>query len=354
MAYSTVNKSSDYFNTVIYSGNSSNNRTISGFGFNPDFVWVKCRGNTFSNTVNDIIRGTNANQFINETTEEVDPTSDIGNGGIGQVTTDGFIAVQGTSSMNNTNVSGEDYASWAWKANGSGVSNSDGSITSTVSANTTSGFSIVSWTGTGSAATVGHGLGAVPKFITVKNRGTGGWSWYTYHQGLGNDKHAYLNNSDVPVTSSTVWNTTTPTSSVFSLGTNGGLNGSGNNYIAYCFADVPGFSKSGTFIGNGSSSAPTFVYTGFKPKFVIVKNISQSDHWFIHDDTRDGYNDDNEYLFTSTTQAEGTNVNRISLYSNGFNVPTTDKSHNVNGNNYIYLAFGQTIASSNGTPATAR
>jgi hypothetical protein len=169
MAYSSILKPDDYFNTVLYSGDGNNNRTITGVGFNPDMSWVKSRNGTVAHIVADIVRGSNKNIVPNETTAEFNPTTDVGSGGIGQVATDGFTCVQGTSSLNNTNASGYTYVAWNWKANGAGVSNTDGSITSTVSANTTSGFSIVSYTGTGSAnATVGHGLGVAPKMINYK------------------------------------------------------------------------------------------------------------------------------------------------------------------------------------------
>jgi len=347
MAYTTINKSTDYFNTKLYSGNDTNGHAITGVGFQPDWTWIKCRTHTEDHNLYDAVRGAQKSLVPNSTQAEGDYSTVLQS-----FNTDGFTV--GTSGWVNDN--GKTYASWNWKANGQGSSNTDGSINTTyTSVNTTAGFSIVKYTGTDVAgATVGHGLGAVPKMIILKRLVGSGYDWVVYHK----DKTAglYLNSTGVNNDSSanSIWfNGTAPTSSVFSIGTDGRI-GDATDFIAYCFAEKTGYSKFGSYTGNGSSSSPTFIYTGFKPKFVIVKNTSQTDDWFMHDDKRDGYNDDNEYLFASANYVEGVNTNRIRLLSNGFSVPTTDKSHNVSGNNYIFMAFGQSLVGSNNVPCTAR
>jgi hypothetical protein len=343
MAYTTINKSSDYFNTKLFNGTGST-LNVTGIGFQPDMVWNKARsgGNVNDHRLIDAVRGATKNIYPNSTFyEETDAN------GLTSFDSDGFT-LGNSNGMNNSSTA---YASWNWKANGAGSSNTDGSIATTVSVNTTAGFSIGTCAGLATNNdTLGHGLGVVPKMIIVKNTQATG-NWFVYHASLGNTNRLYLNATDGSTTS-TIWNNTTPTSSVFTM--KGGDFATGESLVFYAFAEKTGYSKFGSYTGNGSSSSPTFIYTGFKPKFVIVKNTSQADSWFIHDDKRDGYNDDNEYLFADLTNAEGTNVNRIRFLSNGFSVPTTDKSHNVSGNNYIYMAFGQSLVGSNNIPCTAR
>ena len=346
MAYTTINKSTDYFNTKLYSGNSSTNN-ITGVGFQPDWLWIKARNYAENHVLYDAIRGVTKQLYSNTGgAESTNATA------LTAFASDGFNLA---TANGNTNANGTNFVAWNWKAGtGQGSSNTDGSTNTTYpSVNTTAGFSISTYTGTGSTATVGHGLGVVPSMIIIK-RTDDSDDWQVYHKGIGNTKYLTLNSNATSTTSSTRWNDTTPTSTVFTVGTAGATNGSGRTFVAYCFAEKTGYSKFGSYTGNGSSSLPSFIYTGFKPKFVIVKNISQTDNWFMHDDKRDGFNDDNEYLFSDINNVEGTNTNRIRLLSNGFSVPTTDKSHNVDGNNYVYMAFGQSIVGSNNIPATAR
>jgi hypothetical protein len=242
--------------------------------------------------------------------------------------------------------------SWNWLAdNTSGSSNTDGSITSTVSANTTSGFSIVSYTGTGSVATVGHGLSSAPQAILVKRRNTAE-QWEVYHQGMGATKRAQLNTT-AALSVSAIWNNTAPTSSVFSLGSPfGSANGSGDTYIAYCFADTS-MSKMGSYVGNGSANG-TFVYTGFKPAFVMLKRTNDTAHWQMQDSKRIGFNPENERLYASDPAAEQT-INFIDLLSNGFKCITTDAGANGSGDNFIYMAFAENpFVTSTSIPCTAR
>ena len=231
-------------------------------------------------------------------------------------------------------------------------SNFAGSIQSNISPNTTSRFSIVSYTGTGSNATVGHGLGVAPTMMIIKNRDDTD-SWYVWQQNLGAVASNYINLNTTGAKSSVSDGITALSSSTFSLGNRGDVNASSEKYIAYCFADVQGYSKFGSYTGNGSTNG-TFVYTGFKPAFVLYKKFSGTENWFMHDNKRQGYNPDNEYLFPDLNSAEGT-VNRIDLLSNGFKATTSDGGINGSGATYIYMAFAENpITSSTGVPSTAR
>jgi len=345
MAYTTINKSTDYFNTKLYTGNgSASDRTITGVGFQPDFLWNKSRSNTYNHYIFDVLRGTN--MISSNTTQGQEDKSPQ----FSAFTSDGFTIRNDAGSLA-INASGVTFANWCWKANGAGSANTDGTINSTVSANTTAGFSIVKWTGSGANATVGHGLGVAPKMIILKNTSEV-YGWQVYHASLGNTKYVSLNSTDAQATSSQSWNNTSPTSTVFSVGASDSNNKSGNTIIAYCFAEKAGYSKFGSYTGNGNADG-SFIYTGFKPAFVIYKNTTQTDSWFIHDNKRQGYNPENELLFADLSNAEST-VNRLDLFSNGFKATDSDKGVNANGNNYIYMAIGQSIVGSNNVPATAR
>jgi len=342
MAYTTIKKSSDYFNTVLYTGNGST-QSITGVGFQPDWVWLKHRNGSTNHNLFDVVRGVQKLVELNTGVEQT--TTDK----LSSFDSDGFTL----GSNGGINGSGGTYASWNWLASNTTASNTNGSITSTVSANTTSGFSVVTYTGTGSNATVGHGLSSAPKMIIVKNRTASGFSWYTYHTSVGATKNLYLNNTDTPVTASDRWNDTEPTSSVFSVGTNGGTNGSGNNMLAYCFAEVKGFSKFGSYIGNGNADG-SFIYLGFKPAMVIVKNITTATSWQLVDNKRNTFNITDKLLFPDLTDAEATSSgNAIDMLSNGFKTRGTGSQINTSNNTYIYMAFAEEpLVGDN--PATAR
>ena len=359
MAYTDIDKPSDYFNTVLYTGTGSA-RTISGVGFQPDWVWVKDRTTTNYHYLYDSVRGNNLNFFSNDTSAEVNVTTGQNGGGIGSQASDGFNIVAGNVNTNNVNTNTNLYASWNWLASNTTASNTDGSITSTVSANTTSGFSIVSYTGTGSAATIGHGLSSVPSMIIVKGRSYVD-NWCVFHSSLGGGKKLKLNTTGAEITNSTPWNNTSPTSSVFSVGTDGETNNSGSTMIAYCFAEKQGYSKFGSYIGNGSTDG-TFVYTGFKPAFVIYKGASgtgTTDNWEMIDNKRtDGTigNPKNEVLYPNLSNAEGVNqTDRLDLLSNGFKMRTSGSDYNASGSTYIYMAFAENpFVTSTSIPCTAR
>ena len=341
MAYTTINKSSLHMNTKLYTGNGGTN-AITGVGHQPDLTWIKDRDNVRNHVLTDAVRGVTKNIFSNTTGTESTDTSTLT-----AFNSDGFTLGNGTK-VNGNSIN---FASWNWKANGAGSANTAGSINSTVSANTTAGFSICSWTGTGSNATIGHGLGAIPKFIIVKKL-SGADSWTTYHASLGATKKINFD-TGAAGTQSDRWNDTSPTDTLFSIGTNGSVNTSGATYIAYCFAEKKGYSKFGSYTGNGNVDGP-FVYTGFKPAWVMTKPSSATGDWYMHDNKRDGYNPQNDYLKANATDAESNNDDRIDLLSNGFKIRITHSSQNSNGVTYIYMAFGQSIVGSNNVPATAR
>ena len=349
MAYTTINKFTDNFNTVTYSNAGDGAKAVTGVGFQPDLVWVKNRTVAYHPQFHDSVRGASSGSLYTSTTGAIDTGYPISS-----FDSNGFTT--GSQSSNESQNSANQVA-WNWKAGTTGSGTTGGSGTSKTynySVNTTAGFSIVKYEGNGTNNhQIPHHLGAVPKMIIFKNFQSG-YSWDTYHIGIGNAHRLYFNSNVAKQSATNYLNSTTPTSTYINLGDAGHTNDNGTNHIAYCFAEKTGYSKIGTYKGNGSSSAPAFIYTGFKPKFVLIKCTNEADEWFIHDDKRDGYNDDNEYLFASLNNVEGTNTNRIRLLSNGFSVPTTDKSHNKSGNTYIYMAIGQSLVGSNNTPCTAR
>jgi hypothetical protein len=333
---------SDHFNTKLYTGNGSAGNSITGVGFQPDWVWIKNRGNTESHALFDAVRGVTKRIASNSTGAEETNANTVTAFG-----TDGFTV--GTNAGVNGN--GISTVAWNWKANGSGSANTDGTISSTVSANTTSGFSIVKYTGTGANATVGHGLGAVPQVYWVKSLGHAQGA-YCYFSSLGNNKQLLLSSNDAAGTT-TLWNTTSPTSTVFSLSSDHQVNGS-YDFIAYCFAEKKGYSKFGSYTGNGNADG-TFVYTGFKPAFVMYKNSSVAGgHWQIYDNKRLGYNGANKVLRANLNNAEADD--EIDLLSNGFKCrDTNNNNNNHNGVTYIYMAFAEhPLVSSNDIPSTAR
>ena len=345
MAYITF-QPSDYFNTILWSGNGTANRNITGVGFQPDWVWVKNRSRSSNHTIVDILRGSGSYPMSssNNAVEDSGDTNQV----------EGFIADGFTvGSSTNTNANGENLVGWSWRANGAGSANSDGSISSTVSVNTTSGFSIVSYAGNGASsgtATVGHGLGAVPQVVLQKRATNSAQNWHMYHVGVGNGSALILNDTQAINTQTDYWGDTTPTSSVVTVGPN---NLSTGTNILYCFTEKQGFSKFGRYTGTGSSNGP-FVYTGFKPAFVLVKNTSASNNWFLQDNQRAGYNEANYLLKPNLSGVEDTG-NHIDILSNGFKTIVTSANCNGSGNNIIYMAFAEMpLVGSNDTPALGR
>jgi hypothetical protein len=347
MAYTTINKSSLHFNTKLYAGNSGT-QALTGVGFQPDLVWIKNRNdsNNQSHVLYDAVRG--VTKYISSNSSGAEGTEAAGVTAFG---TDGFT-VGNTVTVN----TGFNYVAWNWKANGQGSANNDGSINTTyTSANTTAGISIVQYTGTGSNATIGHGLGIAPQAIFVKKTNTA-QSWRCGHVGMGWTHGNNLNNDSAAYDSDTYWQDTAPTTSVFSVGTDTEVNGSGATHIAYCFAEVRGFSKFGKYVGNASGSDNAFVYCGFKPAYVLTKCISvDGDRWTVYDNKRDVRNPTYLRLFPDGSIVESANTDAdIDLLSNGFKI-RTDAGTSGAAQTYIYMAFAKApLVGSNNVPATAR
>ena len=343
MAYTTINKSTDYFNTKLYTGNGGTN-AITGVGFQPDWLWLKKRNSSANHFLFDAVRGASKELNSNNNEAEASPANYLSS-----FNSDGFTI----GSDSDINGNSDTFASWNWKANGAGSANTDGATASTVSANTTSGFSIVSYTGTGSQTTVGHGLGVTPKMIIVK-RLQNAEDFAVYHASNGAGTYQSLNTTEAKQTNANRFNVA-PTSSVFTVNTHESVNFA-ENYIAYCFAEKQGFSKFSSYTGNGNADG-TFIYTGFKPAFVMVKDSTSAGYnWLMYDNKRLGYNPDNKYLVANENYAEAgsTSDNAVDLLSNGFKFRTADQNSNRT-NTYIYMAFAEApLVGSNNTPCTAR
>tara|TARA_B100001939_G_scaffold343769_1_gene357027 strand:- start:257 stop:1312 length:1056 start_codon:yes stop_codon:yes gene_type:complete len=351
MAYTTINKHTDYFNTALYQGNDSASHSITGVGFQPDLTVIKNRSQTADLQWQDSVRGkTGSNYKYIQSTGTGAETAQGDNDGLNTFGTDGFTV--GFTNSGGWNRNPDNYVGWSWKANGSGSSNTDGSITSTVSENTTAGFSIVKYTGNGTAgATIGHGLGVVPTCMIVKSV-SATEHWQMYHHKMGATKYIELSSSAAEVTSSDRWNNTAPTSSVFSVGGHTSVNTNGTTYIAYCFAEKTGYSKFGSYTGNGSTDGP-FIYTGFKPAWVMTKRTDSTSAWQMFDNTRSPFNPTDKRLKADDNSAEDTNLERDFL-SNGFKIRTNNATINGSGVNMIYMAFGQSLVGNNNVPCTAR
>jgi hypothetical protein len=238
-----------------------------------------------------------------------------------------------------TNGSSQTYVAWTWDAGSSTVTNTEGSITSQVRANASAGFSVGTWTGTASAGTIGHGLGVAPEFIIVKNRSVSD-SWYCYHKSLGNAARIQLNETSAQTTGSSQWNSTSPTSTVYSVGA-GSWQASGNLIVSYCFAPVAGYSSFGSYTGNGSADGP-FVYTGFRPRWVMVKDATQADNWIIVDAARNTYNSAGLRLFPNLSNAESSFYSaQFDFLSNGLKVRNNNGDINASGDTYVYAAFAE-------------
>jgi len=349
MAYTNINKSSDYFNTKLFTGTGST-LSITGVGFAPDLTWVKRRSSDRGHTLCDQVRGDGYNLYPDLNFAQAFATSTFTS-----LDSDGFTL----GADDRVNQSSGTHVSWNWLGGGTGVSNTDGDVTSTVSANQTSGFSIVKYTNpsSGSPFTVGHGLGSVPKMIIIKNLSSA-QNWGVYHTGTGFGYYSQLN-SDINATSA---NLVTATSST-TFSTYQDHHSTGNELIAYCFAEVKGFSKIGKYYGNQNPDG-VFQYCGFKPAFLLVKQTNDpnytGDDWFIWDNKRNGYNVDNDYLRVNSISQEGdstANSREVDFVSNGFKLRDGAGGSPINGNSdsYIYYAVAeQPLVGTNGVPATAR
>ena len=353
MAYTTIKKSSDYFDTKVYTGNgSSQTLDMDNLGL----LWMKNRTETSNHNLFDVVRGGYYTSAPGPNLRPNDTTA-----GHGSDITSAYGITFGSSSSTigsdgggyNYNQNSKSYVGWQWRANGSGSSNSDGTITSTVSANTTSGFSIVKYVGNASAgATIGHGLGVVPKVMIVKSL-SGAYNWGVYHASLGSHtKYLYLDASNAVATDSGNFDNV-PTSSTFLVGSNNTVNKSGDSYIAYCFAEKTGYSKFGSYAGNGNVDG-NFVYTGFKPSWIMFKRYDTAGEWLMYDNKRDPHNLVDTRLEAQDNFADSTSSGKsLDFLSNGFKIRGDDGDINTNGGTYIYMAFAEEpLVGDN--PATAR
>ncbi len=347
MAYTTIDNGKDYFNTLTWSGDNST-RSITGVGFSPDWVWIKSRSDSAGQVIYDSVRGNGKQlQTHNADAEQTNPQF----GYVSSFNSDGFTLTPGTYSgyeSGNVNMSGRTFVGWNWRGSDSNaVSNTDGTNASTISANQTAGFSIVTYTrDSNSVTTVGHGLGKTPKVKIEKDRDSDSTSWSFITNASGSDQYGFLDTT-------ATFNSTTSgfTSTVFrsAMGANQGA------ILAYVFAEIQGYSKFGIYEGNGSTDG-AFVYTGFKPSFIIMKPTNQSTEWTLQDTARDPVNPVNNRLIPNDYAVEYTNTSCLTDFlSNGFKMRTNHPSNNSSGYTYFYMAFAEhPFVSSEGVPVTAR
>ena len=315
---------SDFFNVVLYTGNSTADRQIT-LGFQPDMAWAKSRTNTENHALFDSVRG--GYRIMPDQDNAQDS-----NAGVTAWNSTGYVI--GSSDSFNSN--SQDFVNWAWKM-GTTSGLSGGTITpSGYSFSTTAGQSVIAWTGTGSAGTIPHGLGKTPDMIIVKET-SHTTNWAVYSTLVGKSGFLKLNTTAAEEGGTTNWNSTLPTASLFSVGGGGQTNTSGRTYVAYCFANIPGYSKSGYFVGNSNSDGP-FFYTGFRPAFILAKNTNSSTDWMILDDKRLGYNEANYRFKSNTNVAEASDISG-DIVSTGFKIRTTSSDWNTSGDYYNYLAF---------------
>ena len=379
MAYTTIDDPSKYFQIALWTGDNADTRNITNDGnsdLQPDWVWIKSRsndGNGFDHTVWDTSRGVSNSINTSLSTSKTDPeglgenvTTTAQLGGVSAMLSDGFTVKEGSSAddARYVNENTRTYVGWQWKANGGSrttFTESGNNPGGGYQANTTAGFSIVDYTGTGSAGTVSHGLGATPAVIIVKSRtgaadSDGDWNVF-HHKNTSAPATDFLilNEATATTDADNRWNDTAPTSSVFTVGTTTRVNNDAHNYIAYCFTEIQGYSKFGSYTGNGNDDGP-FVYTGFKPAWIMVKNTGGSENWALHDTKRSPANGNKAELFPNIDSTESVGNVRFDLLSNGFKVRQGSATAiNDNGDSIMYFAFAEhPFVSSKGVPATAR
>ena len=344
MAYTTIDDPGLFFNTVLYTGDGNDGRTVTGVGFQPDWVWLKSRSEAEHHTLNDSVRGANKQLYSHLSYSEATDTDRLQS-----FDSNGFTL--GTDVIVNKNT--ETFVSWNWKAGGSASSNSDGSIPSSVSVNTTAGFSIVSYTGTGSNATVGHGLGASPEVVIVKRRDNAR-GWRVGGEAIGTTNQFLALDTDVAFDSATT-GFKSFSSTTFGIGTSLDWNVSSSTFIAYCFAEKKGYSKFGSYTGNGNADG-SFIYTGFAVSWLMMKRTDSAGEWLIYDNKRDPFNLRDTRLEAQDNFADSTGTTKVfDFLSNGFKCRGSDADINASGGTYIYMAFAESpFVNSNGVPNNAR
>jgi hypothetical protein len=363
MAYTTIDDPSAHFQATIYVGSGSDDLVVTNVGnsdLQPDFIWIKKRSASGQHVLSDTSRG--ILKVLNSNGTAAEDSNSEGEM-IKSVQSDGFTLGDSQAGQGDTNyTSGGTYVAWQWKANGGSrttFAESGDNPAGGRQVNATAGFSLIDYTGTGATGTIAHGLGAKPDFWVIKNRGGGGWSWYAYH---GSNTSApetellYMNNTDATLDTDAVWNDTAPTSSVFTVNTNGGVNDDDDTYICYLFTSIQGYSKFGGYTGNGNADG-AFNYTGFKPALIIIKCTSTaSTDWVMYDNKRDinPVGSDSGTLYPNLTDGDSS-AGGIDFLSNGFKSRSTNGYHNGSSRTYIYMAFAESpFVTSGGVPCTAR
>ena len=344
----TIKKPNSHFDAVLWTGDGTSSKTISSYNFAPDLVWAKNRSDTSIGwSLYDTIRGAGAEKELatHQNYAEGGDNHDT-YGYLSAFTSNGFTGSNGSGSPNYYfNKSSSTYVAYGWKAGGASTVNTSGTISSNVSVNTTAGFSVATYTGNGSAgATIGHGLGAAPKFIIIKKRSSTA-DWDVYHSSLGATKALYLNRTDGQQTDTTFWNDTAPSTTLTTFGTSPDINSNGVTYVMYSWAEIAGFSAFGSYTGNASTDGP-FVYLGFKPKFVIIKKSSGAGEWAMFDGVRETYNPEGSVagrLKANAVDAESgaDSAQYMDFLSNGFKIRSNSSFNNDSGGTYIYIAFAE-------------
>jgi hypothetical protein len=340
---STIVKGNTVMDATLWTGDGTTPKSqTNAAGFKPDFVWIKSRSNAYSHNLFDSVRGAGAARSLqtDNTKSESDVAVDTAlYGYLSAFNSNGFSTTNGSTTPVWVNASGSTYVAWQWQAGqGTNTSNTNGTITSTVSVNASAGFSVVTFTGqTSGVGTVGHGLGVAPSLIIIKSRANA-YGWPVYHISLGNTNYIVLNTTNAVAADANEWNNTSPTSSVFTLGTNFISYGTA---VAYCWTPIAGYSAFGSYTGNGSADG-TFVYTGFRPKFVLIKWSGGVENWAIIDTSRATYNAVINQLFSNTAGAENTDANQaVDILSNGFKLRGSLDLFNRSSGAYIYMAFAE-------------
>lgn len=344
MAYSTIDDPSLHFNTILYSGNETG-RTLTGVGFQPDFTWIKQRNRSDPHILVDSVRGGTKELSVERISAEHTEAQ-----GLQSFNSDGFVL--GTHVDVNRNST--TFVAWNWKAGGSASNNTDGTVTVSLSVNTTAGFSVGTYTGTSANNTFGHGLGAIPDWLMIKNRSSGSRKWALWHKNLtGTNKYLAIDRSDAEQTDTATWQNTAHTSTVFASGGSGEVNQGSENFVCYAWTSIKGFSKFGSYKGNVNADGP-MIYTGFKPAWIMTKQIDGSSSWIVHDNKRDPINPIDEFFTVEEPDAVG-DLDSFDLLSNGFKVRTSNGDRNSSGDIFAYWAFAESpLVNSEGIPNNAR
>ena len=352
MAYTTIDDPTAYFQTKTYTGNGANNRAITFDGnsnLQPDWLWIKNRSESQSHALFDSVRGATLRFGTNSNGAESTENTNLDSFDSDGFTVDSELIVNGGSDL---------MVAWAWKAGTSFTNDASSTgiagIDSAGSFNNTAGFSIVTYNGNAGNTTVKHGMNIAPKMVWFKRRDAGSTNWYIYHASIGQGKRLVLNTTAAEAADTEYMNNTAPTTSVFSLGPSGTTNTTGN-HIAYCFSEIKGYSKIGSYTGNGNNDGP-FVYTGFKPAFVLTKRTDASGGWGLNDNKRPNYNPENLYLLANDAQADSSDGSwTMDFLSNGWKARYNNGNFNASGGSYIYMAFAENpFVTATGVPTTAR